>query len=108
MRQRPEVEGQHAGAGDQTEEVKGQRSEASGMSRLEGWKRERIYLEDWASFLPRAVRFAEGQIGWRYWRGAKGGVLPGGHDANSVAAEVIEGMLVGKCRIALGWTRERF
>src|SRR6266567_368989 len=70
--------------------------------------RKAMYWEDWARLLPQAVRFAEGQIGRRYWRGKKGGVLPEGHDANSVASGVIEGMLAGKCRIALGWTRERF
>jgi hypothetical protein len=77
------------------------------ISRVEEWTRERLYREDWAKLLPRAVRYAEQQIARRYWRGQKGGVLPRGFDANNVASEVIEGMLHGKCRLALGWTRER-
>jgi hypothetical protein len=34
-------------------------------------------------------------------------VLPEGHDAESVASEVAVRMLLGECRLALGWTRER-
>jgi hypothetical protein len=79
-----------------------------GISRVESWIRERIGWEDWATLLPEAVLYAKTQIWWRFWRGSWGGVLPEGHDGNSVAAEVIEGMLMGKCRLALGWTRERF
>jgi hypothetical protein len=108
MRHRPEVETQRAEAEGQGAEVGGQKSEASEVSRLEAWKREEMYWEDWPRLLPQAVQYAEGQIGRRYWRGERGGVLPEGHDANSVAAEVIAGMLTGKCRIAPGWTRERF
>src|SRR3954470_18115964 len=77
------------------------------ISRVEAWTREGLYSEDWAKLLPRAVRYAEQQIARRYWRGQKGGVLPRGFDANNVASEVIAGMLQGKCRLALGWTRER-
>ena len=34
-------------------------------------------------------------------------MLPEGADANSVAAEAIQGLLRGQARLAPGWTRER-
>src|SRR6266576_1031678 len=43
--------------------------------------------------LKNAEGFARGQIQRYCWRGAKGGVLPGGFDANSIAAQTVADLL---------------
>ena len=63
--------------------------------------------EDWERLLKATEVFAKGQIRRRWWRGRKGGVLPEGHDASSIAAEVAIKLLGGRGRLAPGWTRER-
>src|SRR5436190_11350380 len=115
MRPRPEAETATTKAGNGAAEARFQwtedrfrEPEDEGISRVEAWVRERVGWEDWGTLLPEAVQFAAIEVGFRFWRGAWGGVLPEGYDANSIAAEVIQGMLTGKCRLALGWTRERF
>ena len=45
--------------------------------------------EVWLWLLKDAERFAQGQIQRYCWRGARGGVLPGGFDASSIAAQAI-------------------
>src|SRR5260221_1619506 len=45
--------------------------------------------EVWSWLLKDAERFAAHQISRYRWRGAKRGVLPGGFDANSIAAQAI-------------------
>lgn len=50
---------------------------------------------------------ARREIGRRRWRGAAGGVLPEGHDAQSVGSEAIRQMLSGGTGLKPGWTRER-
>src|SRR5260221_10590391 len=50
---------------------------------------------------------AKREIRRRRWRGAVGGVLPEGHDAQSVASEAIGQMLSGETRLRPGWTRGR-
>src|SRR5436309_6290966 len=45
--------------------------------------------EVWLWLLKDAERFAQGQIQRYCWRGARGGVLPGGFDANSIAAQAV-------------------
>src|SRR3954451_12152850 len=48
-----------------------------------------VSSEAWGWLLKDAEHFAAGQIQRYRWRGAKGGVLPGGFDANSIAAQAI-------------------
>src|SRR3954462_7084998 len=45
--------------------------------------------EVWDWLLKDAERFAAKHIHQYRWRGAKGGVLPGGFDANSIAAQAV-------------------
>jgi hypothetical protein len=68
---------------------------------------ERLLWEDWGSLLKHATRHARKRIGCRHWRGDRDGVLPEGQDAEGVAAAAAAAMLGGKCRMVLGWTRER-
>ncbi len=76
--------------------------------RVKGWIPERLEWEDLNGLLAHARDFALGQIERRRWRGrAGGGVLPEGQDAESVASTVVDAMVRGECRLALGWTRER-
>ena len=72
--------------------------------KVQGWVKERL---DWKTLLKATEMFAKGQIRRRWWRGRKGGVLPEGQDASSIAAEVAIKLLSGKGRLAPGWTRER-
>jgi hypothetical protein len=67
----------------------------------------RLRWEDWASLRQETVAFAQEEIRRRKWRGARGGVLPGGRDAEDVAGQAIGELLSGKGRLAPGWTRER-
>jgi hypothetical protein len=75
--------------------------------RPEEWVQSRLRWEDWATLRPEAVAFAREAIRRRKWRGSRGGVLPEGYDAEAVVNQVIEEMLEGKCRLAVGFTRER-
>ncbi len=76
-------------------------------SKVQMWIKERLEWEDWKTLLKATEMFAKGQIRRRWWRGRKGGVLPEGQDASSIAAEVAIKLLSGKGRLAPGWTRER-
>ena len=69
--------------------------------------KSRLRWEDWESLSLEALVYARKAIGRRKWRGSRGGTLPGGYDAETVVAQVIEDMLNGKARLAFGWTRER-
>jgi len=75
--------------------------------KVQAWVKERLEWEDWERLLKATEMFAKGQIRRRWWRGRKGGVLPEGQDASSIAAEVAIKLLRGKGRLAPGWTRER-
>ncbi len=75
--------------------------------KVQGWVKERLEWEDWKTLLKATEMFAKGQIRRRWWRGRKGGVLPEGQDASSIAAEVTIKLLSGKGRLAPVWTRER-
>src|SRR6266576_6468189 len=48
---------------------------------------------DWERLLRETEEFAQFQIERLFWRGKKGGVLPDGYDANSIAAEAVEEVL---------------
>jgi len=48
---------------------------------------------DWERLLRETEEFAQFQIDRLFWRGKKGGVLPDGYDANSIAAEAVEEVL---------------
>src|SRR6266699_3440792 len=76
-------------------------------STVQKWVKERLEWEDWERLLKATEIFAKGQIRRRWWRGGKGGVIPEGHDASSIAAEAAIKLLSGKGRLAPGWTRER-
>jgi CRP-like cAMP-binding protein len=75
--------------------------------RPEEYVQSRLRWEDWETLRPEAVAFARDEIRRRRWRGKRGGVLPEGYDAEGVANQVIGEMMAGKCRLAVGWTRER-
>lgn len=69
--------------------------------------KSRLRWEDWESLSREGLVFARKAIRGRKWRGSRGGTLPGGYDAETVVAQVIEDMLTGKSRLVIGWTRER-
>lgn len=70
------------------------------------WVKKRLGWEDWETLGPEAVRFATAEVKRR--RRLEGGeVLPGGYDAESIAAEAIVNLLEGKGRLAAGSTRSR-
>jgi len=73
----------------------------------EGWVTSRLQWEDWESLGRDAVEFAKQELRRRRWRGARGGVAPRGHDAQTIAWEMIGEMVQGKSRLVAGWTRER-
>jgi hypothetical protein len=73
----------------------------------EGWVRSRLQWEDWESLGRDAVKVAKQELRRRRWRGARGGVVPRGHDAQTIAWEAIGEMVQGKSRLVPGWTRER-
>ena len=43
--------------------------------------------------LKKAEQFAQEEVNRQKWRGARGGVLPDGYDAPSIAAEALSGLL---------------
>lgn len=57
--------------------------------RPEDWVKSRLRWEDWETLRPEAVVIAREEIRRRKWRGSRGGVLPGGYDAEAVVNEVI-------------------
>lgn len=75
--------------------------------RPEEYVQSRLRWEDWETLRPETVAFARDEIRRRKWRGRRGEVLPEGYDAEGVANQVIGEMMAGKCRLGLGWTRER-
>jgi hypothetical protein len=76
-------------------------------SKVQALVKETLEWEDWERLLKETELFAKRQIQRRVWRGRKGGVIPEGQDANSIAAGAAIKLLSGKGRLALGWTRER-
>ncbi|MGH7971004.1 MAG: hypothetical protein ACREIC_19965, partial [Limisphaerales bacterium] len=69
----------------------------------EEWVKERLRWEDWETHYREAVALAVRLLKGRGRRR----VLPGGYDAQSIAAQVIADMLDGKGGMVGGWTRER-
>jgi hypothetical protein len=67
----------------------------------------RLRWEDWESLRAETAAFAKKEIRRRKWRGARGGVLPGGCDAEDIADQAIGELLSGKGRVAIGFVRER-
>lgn len=68
---------------------------------------ERLRWENWERLVREGIEFAEGQIRSRKWRGSREGVLPEGHNAESIVAEAARVLLSGKGRLVYGWTWER-
>src|SRR5437867_3696598 len=52
-----------------------------------------LTANDWEFLLNRTILYATGHVNRWYWRGAEGGVLPGGHNPNSIAAQAITDFL---------------
>ena len=77
-------------------------------ARIDRWVQERLRWENWESLRKEAQEFAAREIRRRKWRGSRGGVLPEGMEAEDVVDQAIAEVLSGKCRLALGWVRERF
>lgn len=73
----------------------------------EEWLQTRIRWENWELLQKDTITFARSELRRRRWRGARSGVLPKGYDAETVAGDAITEMLEGRCRLALGFTRER-
>ena len=69
----------------------------------EEWVEERLRWEDWETHYREAAALAARLLK----RGGRRRVLPGGYDAQSIAAQVIADMLDGKGGMVGGWTRER-
>lgn len=52
------------------------------------------FSEDiWWLLCRKSKQFARKEVRRQRWRGAKGGVLPGGYDASAIAAEAVAGLL---------------
>ena len=68
--------------------------------RLQGLERvqSRLRWEDWEALRAEAVEIAREEIRRRRWRGARGGVLPGGYGAEDIADQTIAEMIGGVCR----------
>jgi hypothetical protein len=66
-----------------------------------------LQWENWERLIKEGIEFAETQIRSRKWRRSKKGVLPEGHDAESIVAEAVQTLLSGKGRLVFGWTWER-
>src|SRR6266571_457392 len=49
----------------------------------------RLTEDDWRFLLEKTEKFAAKELDRYCWREVRGGVLPGGHDAGSIAAEAI-------------------
>ncbi len=73
----------------------------------EKWVKSRLGWEDWEGICKEAVVLAKQELRRRRWRGARGGVVPRGYDAEAIAWEAIGEMVEGKGRMVPGWTRER-
>src|SRR5947209_19354412 len=59
-------------------------------ARLIGCLKSRVNEPDWQLLLQQTEYFADVEIHYGYyWRDGFGGVLPGGYDASSVAAEAV-------------------
>ena len=71
------------------------------------WVQSRLHWEDWETLRQEAVSFAREEIRRRRWRGAPGGVLPGGQGGEDVADEAIISLLGGNCRLVPGFVREK-
>ena len=63
--------------------------------------------EEWERWLPEAEKIAKRELRCRRWRGARGGVVPGGYDAEALASEAVMTIFKGKARIGVGYTAER-
>jgi hypothetical protein len=73
---------------------------------LPEWVKSRLGWEDWERLGPEAARLAQMELSRRR-RKSSGEVLPGGYDAESIAAQAIMDLLEGKGRLAPGWTGSR-
>jgi len=69
------------------------------------WIKKRLVWEDWEALVAEAEEFARVELKRRV--GGRARVLPGGYDAESLAAEAVTELFEGKGRLAPGWTRER-
>jgi hypothetical protein len=67
------------------------------------WCAERLRWEDWDSLSREALAMARKELR----RHGRGGVLPGGYDAESIAAQAIADLMSGKARAPVGPTQER-
>jgi len=56
-----------------------------------------LSAEDWVVVFQRTLRFADYQVNRLRWRHQFGGVLPGGFDPNSIAAQAIMDFLQQPC-----------
>jgi hypothetical protein len=66
---------------------------------------ERLRWEDWERLRRETTDFARRELWRRRWRGAVGGLLPGGYDAEALASEAAAQLLGGRCRLPLGFLR---
>lgn len=67
----------------------------------------RLRWEDWPLFRRLGLGFARQELRKRKWRGRRGGVLPGGCDAEDIVDQVIAEILQGKGRLVPGWTWQK-
>jgi hypothetical protein len=75
------------------------------LPQAEEWVQERLRWENWELLCRETVDFAKGELRRRRWRGSRDGVLPGGYDADALAAEAIAQLLAGRCRLPPGFLR---
>jgi len=61
--------------------------------------REALLKEDWELLHKQLLILAQSQLNQLKWRGAKRGLLPDGHDANSISSDAIAQLFEGDCKL---------
>jgi hypothetical protein len=63
--------------------------------------------ENWEKLSKEAFWYAQTLVKYRWWRGDLDGVLPDGHDAESIVNEAVAELFNGKCRLkGMDYTRD--
>ena len=68
--------------------------------------RGELARENWEKLSKEAFWYARRLVRYRWWRGDSNGVLPDGHDAQSMVNEAVAELFNGKCRLRLDYNRE--
>jgi hypothetical protein len=69
------------------------------MADLSPELREALLREDWDLLYKQLLVFAQSQLNRLMWRGSKQGLLPDGHDANTIASDAIAQVYAGESKL---------